>query len=189
MRMGERRGWRILDRNHNLKESRSSSGSHGSQRSSGRRRRQSTYEGHQMVVPVMSETSALLLLVGLFLAAMSKFYMLNSNTMRGIISVIVGSNSCPWCSLVCILLFPLWFLGLVGAQPKVVLLWVHSSTHTAASVSERFTRKETSGGGNCCFNTGSWSVNPSCCICRHEMEFYGRLWWNGSLGDCTSICK
>lgn len=105
--------------------------------------------------------------------------------MRGIISVIVGSNSCPWCALVCILLFPL----LVGAHPKVVLLWVHSSTHTAASVSERFTRKETSGGDNCCFNTGSWSVNPSCCICRHEMEFYGRLWWNGSLGDCTSICN
>jgi hypothetical protein len=90
--------------------------------------------------------------------------------------VIVGSNSWTWCSLVCNLLFPLCFLGLVGAHPKMVLVWVHSSTHTAASVSERFTRKETSGGDNCCFNTGSWSVNPSCCICRHEMEFYGRLW-------------
>ncbi|KAH8947257.1 hypothetical protein BDL97_11G030500 [Sphagnum fallax] len=31
---------------------------------------QSTYEGDEMVVPVMSETSAVLLLVGLFLAAM-----------------------------------------------------------------------------------------------------------------------
>ncbi len=38
---------------------------------------QSTYEGDEMVVPVMSETSAVLLLVGLFLAAMSKFYMQN----------------------------------------------------------------------------------------------------------------
>ncbi len=36
---------------------------------------QSTYEGDETVVPVMSETNAVLLLVGLFLAAMSKFYM------------------------------------------------------------------------------------------------------------------
>ncbi|CAM6013620.1 unnamed protein product [Sphagnum balticum] len=37
---------------------------------------QSTYEGDEMVVPVMSETSAVLLLVGLFLAAMTPLTLL-----------------------------------------------------------------------------------------------------------------
>lgn len=40
---------------------------------------QSTYEGDEMVLPVMSETNAVLLLVGLFLAAMSKHVKLKHN--------------------------------------------------------------------------------------------------------------